>query len=155
MTRLAHLTITAIILLSLPAMLHAGQCNITATPLNFGIYDTLDPVPVTSTATLSIACKNPSKIAVMVTVQLSSGNSGNFTQRNLASTNGDLLLYNVYTDATLSTIFGDDSSGSSGSPSRMVDKFTPWDITLYAQLIPLQNVPVGLYSDTLTATILW
>ena len=133
---------------------HAGQCNITATPLSFGVYDIFNPTPITSTATLSINCKNPPKIATTVTVQLSTGNSGNFSQRNMVSATGAQLLYNIYTDATAANVFGD-GNGNSGSPSRIVDKFNPWEINLYGQILPLQNVPVGVYSDTLTATILW
>lgn len=155
MVRLLPHAIMLVLHLVVSGTVFAGQCNITTTPLSFGIYDTLDPVPVTTTASLAISCKNPPKIAATVSVQLSSGNSGNFTQRNMSSPSGSQLLYNVYTDATLSTIFGDGSAGTAGSPIRTIDKFTPWTLTIYAQITPLQNVPTGVYADTLTATILW
>lgn len=132
----------------------AGQCNITSTPLSFGAYDTLDPAATQSTTSFSVDCKTPPKIAATVTIILSSGNSGNFAQRYMTSSGGAMLFYNLYADASHSKVFGD-GSGGSHTATQVVDKFTPWTLTLYGQVPALQLVPAGLYSDTLTATILW
>ena len=132
----------------------AGQCNITSTPLNFGVYDTLDPVATQSSASLSVDCKNPPHIAATVTIVLSAGNSGSYAQRQMTHAGGAALVYNLYADASLSKVFGDGSGGSQ-SATRVVDKFTPWTLVLYGRIPPLQKVPPGYYGDSLLATILW
>ena len=127
-----------------------AQCNITATPLTFGSYDTLNPSPLDSTSTLSINCKP--KQPFVVEVQLSAGNSGSFGQRTM--TGPGTLLYNLYTNASMSTLFGDGTGGST-TLTRTVGRNTPWNLNIFGRIPALQSVPAGLYSDTLTATILW
>lgn len=148
------LLLLALLTLADAAALWAGQCNVTTTPLNFGVYDTLDAAATLGGASLSVSCKNPVKIPATVTINLTSGSSGNYTQRTMTSLSGATLLYNLYADNNLSKVFGD-GSGTSQNATQVVDKSTPWTLTLYGKIPALQPVPPGSYSDTLTATILW
>ena len=132
----------------------AGQCNITTTPLNFGVYDPLAATTLQSNGSLAISCRL--KAANTVTVTLTSGTSGSYAQRSMSATTvpAGTLLYNIYLDSGLTTVLGD-GSGGSGSLSQVVDKTTPWNLTIYGAIPPLQNIPAGSYLDTITATILW
>lgn len=127
-----------------------AQCNITATPLAFGNYDTLSTTPLDSTASLNISCK-PKK-PFTVTVQFSPGSSGSFSQRSMSGPG--TLLYNLFTDASMTNIMGDGTGGSS-TLQRIVDKANPWNLTIFGRIPALQTVPAGIYADSLTATILF
>jgi len=131
----------------------AAQCNVTATPLNFGAYDPLSSVPLNSTGSFSIIC-NPNKQTFNIILQLTAGNSGSYAQRSMSSGGGTALNYNIYTNAAQTTILGD-GSGGSVSLTQTVTRQTPWFVTFYGQVPPLQNVIPGLYTDIITATILW
>lgn len=149
----AAFLISFLLILGLSGTATAAQCNITATPLNFGNYDPLATTPATSTGSFNIAC-NPNKQVFNITLQLTSGNSGSFSQRTLASGTGGQLFYNIYANAAQTAILGDGSGGST-TLSQTVTRQTPWNITIYGQIPALQNVVPGLYTDVLTATILW
>lgn len=131
---------------------YAGQCNITATPVNFGNYDIFSSSPLDATGTLNISCNiPPQKGGVVVSVQVDAGN-GSLGQRVMVSGLGEQMFYNLYTNMGMTTIFG-----SAGDPAMMqiVDRATPWVLTIYGRVPPLQSLSAGTYTDLLTATILW
>jgi spore coat protein U-like protein len=132
----------------------AAQCNVVTTPLSFGGYDPLNPAATTSTATININCQTADKNPQIVTLQLSAGASGTPAQRTLNRIGGGTLLYNIYLNAGQGQVLGDGSAGSA-APTRSVSRNLPWSMTIYGNIPGRQNVPVGVYSDTLTATILW
>lgn len=131
---------------------YAGQCNITATPVNFGNYDIFSSSPLDATGTLNISCNiPPQKPAAIVSVQVDAGN-GSLGQRVMVSGSGEQMLYNLYTNAGMTTVFG-----SAGDPAMVqtVNRSTPWVLTIYGRVPPLQSLSAGTYTDLLTATILW
>ena len=145
--------ITTFILCLLYQNVLAAQCNITSTPMNFGAYDPMSSVPLTATGSFNISCK-PNKQIFNITLQLTSGNSGSYSQRNMTSGGGDQLFYNIYANAAQTSVLGD-GSGGSVSLTQIVSRQAPWDLTFYGQIPALQNVTPGVYNDLLTATILW
>lgn len=133
----------------------SAQCNVTTTALNFGNYDPLSSAPTDSSATVNITCRTPARNPQVVTFQLTSGGSGTPAQRSmLHQSGGGSLFYNIYSNPGRNQIIGDGSGGST-TFTRTVDKTSPWSLQLYGRIDPLQVVPVGLYSDTIIATILW
>ena len=86
-----------------------------------------------------------------------SSTSGSFNPRRMKRSGGnDLLGYNVYTDVTRTAIFGDGTGGTSlVRPRRPGGGRVPWStsIAMYGRIPPGQDVSVGTYSDTLTATV--
>ena len=131
---------------------YAGQCNITATPVSFGNYNVFSASPLDATGTLNISCNiPPRKGGATVMVQVDTGN-GSLGQRVMVSGLGDQMLYNLYTDAAMSTVFG-----SAGDPAmtQVVDRSTPFTLTIYGRVPALQVLGAGIYTDLLTATILW
>ena len=133
----------------------AFKCDVTATNLNFGNYDTMAPAPCDSTASINVACNMPPQhpnSPLTVTISISPGSSGSFAQRQMQSTSTDNLNYNLYSNASFSTIWGD-GGGSSSTQVGFVTSTTPWDATLYGRIPALQNIRAGSYSDTITVTI--
>jgi spore coat protein U-like protein len=129
-------------------------CTMNATPINFGNYDVFLSTPLDAVGTITINCDRHVRTA---TVTLNQGLYGTFNPRKMKRSGGtDLLNYNVYTDVTRTVIFGD---GSGGSSRVFVNRPGPanrnWsgNISMYARIPPSQNVSVGTYSDTLTATV--
>lgn len=137
------------------APVHAFTCNVTATGMNFGGYNIFAATALDSTATVSVTCNVPPQnpqAPLAVTVSLSTGNSGTFTQRALRSAGPGNLGYNLYTNASFSTIWGD-GSGSSSVLSAFVHRDMPLNATIYGRVPAGQNVRAGSYSDTITVAI--
>lgn len=130
------------------------QCTISASPVIFGNYDPLSATPGTGTGTLTFQCQ--SGVAgggITYTISLSSG-SGTFAQRTLTS-GPNVLNYNLYTDPTLTTVWGDGSAGT-GTVSTTVTKSNATagvTNTVYGNIPALQDVVPGSYSDNITVTV--
>jgi spore coat protein U-like protein len=137
------------------ARAEAFKCDVTATSLNFGSYDIFSPTPLDSTASINVTCNIPSRnpqAPMTVTVSLSTCSSGSFAQRWMQAGGPDNLNYNLYTNASFSTIWGD-GGGSSSTQTGFVSKASPWNATIYGRIPALQNVSTGNYGDTITVTI--
>ena len=137
----------------------AFNCQVSAGSLNFPTYDIFSTFPTDSTATLHVSCNAPEQnphAPLPVTIALSSGASGNFAQRQMLSLAGgtDHLNYNLFTNASYSSIWGD-GAGSSITLTNILDKNTPWDAVIYARIPARQNVRAGTYSDVITVTVNW
>lgn len=133
-----------------------AACRVTVTPLAFGSYDIYWTTAKAATAQVTINCTDKPTAPATVQLTLSPGGSGNFGQREMTGSGGGAPLgYNIYTTAGLSAVIGDGTGGST-VPTAQVDRTTsPWIVTLYGSIPPLQSVLVGTYSDSLTATILY
>jgi spore coat protein U-like protein len=129
-------------------------CSMNATPINFGNYDVFSSTPLDAIGTITVNC---SGYVGRATVTLSQGSYGTFSPRRMKRSGGaDLLDYNVYTNATRTAIFGDGTGGTSRIlPRRPPGPRVPWSasINMYGRIPAGQNVSVGTYSDTLTATV--
>lgn len=134
----------------------AFSCDVSATGVNFGSYDVFSPVPLDSTGSINVTCNIPPKnphAPLAVTVSLSPGNSGSFAQRAMQQTGGpDQLNYNLYTNASMSTPWGD-GGGSSSVETAFVTKDMPYRATIYGRIPAKQNVRAGSYGDIITVTI--
>ena len=95
-------------------------------------------------------------VAVGYTIALSTGSSGNYAQRTLAS-GGDTLGYNLYTNSARTLIWGDGTGGSqavadsvnltNGSPARTRTH------TIFGQIPAMQDAAVGTYTDAILVTV--
>ena len=134
--------------LSLAALVLAGPaaaatCSVSAQGVNFGSYDFTSNQPLDSVGHVLVTCDT----STSYTIALSPG-TGTFTNRILQSGTNQ-LLYNLYTDTTHQTIWGDGSSGTmtvSGSS-------TNGDYPVYGRVPAGQNPYVGSYSDAITVTL--
>jgi spore coat protein U-like protein len=131
-----------------------GQCSVTTTPVNFGIYDVFIASPTDSTGTVTVICDMAPPPDVTISIDQSS-NSGGFNPRKMKhSSLADTLNYYLFTDPSRTVIWGDGTGGTS-SVFRKVTKNRPWISTIYGRIPAKQDVSVGSYSDILTVTIMW
>lgn len=148
--------------------LWAADCSISTSAVNFGNYDPVSNVSATANGTVTVTCGSYSFIDVLVgftvTTKLSTGLGGSYVNRVLKK-GADSLSYNLFTDPGYSSVFGDGSSATStvqicysgifagcgGAPSG--SSGTPFPVTVYGRIPAGQDVSVGDYSDSITATI--
>jgi spore coat protein U-like protein len=132
-----------------------SQCSMNATPISFGNYDTFSSAPLDAVGTITVNC-GFQVVRATVTLGVSS-TSGTFNPRKMKQSGGsDLLDYNVYTNPARTVIFGDGTGGTSNILLRRpTGPPRDWSgtITTYGKIPPGQNVSVGTYSDTLSATV--
>lgn len=129
------------------------SCTVTATGVNFGNYNVVNSANTDSTGSVRVRCTLLVAVAGSFTIDLSTGSSGSYAQRNLRN-GSSVLTYNLYTDAARSQILGNGSSGS----SRITRNFSALigvdqTVTVYGRIRAGQNVPAGSYSDTIIVTV--
>ncbi|MGA9853151.1 MAG: spore coat U domain-containing protein [Gammaproteobacteria bacterium] len=133
------------------------ECTITSTAISFGNYDPLSSTSLTGTGTLGFSCTKASLTGVDKTVTfviaLSTG-SGSYGTRIM--NNGAYSLdYNLYTDTTYTSVWGDGTAGTAEYSSTYAKTQAPAVVTVYVYgLIPAQqNAVPGSYTDSITATV--
>jgi spore coat protein U-like protein len=139
---------------TLPFNCLGAGCGISATSIHFGGYNIFDATPRDSTGTVTVQCQGAQPTRpVNVTISISTGISGTYAMRQMASMTGpDRLKYNLFTDAARTIIWGNGTGGSS-AVTRSVDRTSPWTASVYARVPQRQNVSVGTYSDNITLSI--
>ena len=129
----------------------SANCSITAAPnLDFGGFD--GSAVLTTSGNIRVRCSNGTPYSL----KLSTG-GGTYTQR-LLSKGTDKLQYNLFTDSSFVSIWGDGSTSTSfnagtGSGVSAAQEKTH---TVYGQLpnsAANQDAPVGAYADTITVTV--
>jgi spore coat protein U-like protein len=122
-------------------------CVISATPLSFGTYDPTTASPVDGTTTVTVTCTN----GTSYNVGLNAGTSAGATVTSRKMTQGsNTLNYALYQDAARTTNWGNTVGTDTVSGTASV---SPANLTIYGRVAPAQNVPVGTFSDTITATV--
>lgn len=142
----------------------AATCTLNATNINFGSYDPTSSAAVTANGNISFRCTGTDP-GDTVTVMLSTGTSGTYTNRTLVL-GTQTLNYNIYADSGYTAILGNGTGGSyylyacygigSGSPCRASGGYpsgTTFVGAMYGQLPGGQDVGAGTYTDTLTVTL--
>ncbi len=153
------ISILLIILKAEEAFCQPPQCRVQATGVIFGNYDIFLNTPLDSTGSISVECSaNVPKATLTLGT---SPNSGSFNPRKMRRSGGtDLLDYNIYIDASRTTIFGNGTSGTSWiilERPHFGGKPQPWSqtVTIYGRIPPGQDLSVGNYNDILTVTLDW
>lgn len=131
--------------IALPA---GAQCNVSASSLAFGDYDSLAGLPVTSVGSVTVSCT----LALGYNIALSRGGASSFSPRALSS-GGNTLSYNVYTSPTYMTVWGDGSSGTATVSGLIGLLLLPKNHVVYGRIPGGQNAAAGNYSDTLSVTV--
>jgi spore coat protein U-like protein len=145
--KIAHLAAAVVALVSAAGRAE-GACTVSTTGASFGTYDVFNTSANASTGTITYRCGNSDKD---ILITLSKGSSSTFTTRTL--TNGtEVLEYNLYRDATFSSIWGD---GTSGTATYTIRNPPNQDVilTVYGRVPALQDVATGSYADAVIVTI--
>ena len=138
----------------------AASCTVSATGPDFGIYDPLSPTPNDAVGSVTATCTLMSGRSETVTLvsSYSAGSSGNFASRSMMS-GSNVLSYNLYYDAAYTQIRGDGTGGSmTGSASMTLTRRNPTQTlnppsVIYGRIPAGQDVPAGVYSDTIVITV--
>lgn len=133
-------------------------CTVSATGHNFGIYDAIQRTAVTSNSTVSVRCVSYAfRVRVSYDISLSTGSSGSYNQRRMTS-GGNTLGYNLYTNSSRTTVWGDGTGGT----QTVTDDYTlgflfpvTRNYTVYGRIDGGQNVAGGFYGDIITVTVLY
>ena len=136
----ANLTVTASVVPS---------CTVSATTLAFG---PLNPSANNDqTAAIQWQCTKD----FSTVIKLGAGGSGTIAARSMGG--AAALPYQLYTDATHSTIFGDGTTGSAAPVTGVGYSGPPGNVTVYGRVLQANAAvaPAGSYTDTVQITIVF
>ena len=138
--------LAALILLA-PITARAAVCGVSATPVAFGTYPPFSGTPTDSTGTVTVTCIGTAAISIA----LSTGGSGSYASRQMS--NGAVhLLYQLYSNAARTTIWGNGTGGTVTVSDTLVG-FASRNYTVFGRIPTLQGVKPGAYVDTITVTV--
>ncbi|HYW91968.1 MAG TPA: spore coat U domain-containing protein [Gammaproteobacteria bacterium] len=128
-----------------------AACTVSTSGISFGTYNPLASTAATTTGSVTVSC---SLLTSLLSYQIALGpGSGTVSQRTMHA-GASTLDYNVYTDATYSTIWGNTSTGLIGLITGTLSSVLgSQSHTVYGRIPAGQNVPPGSYSDSLTVTV--
>ncbi len=129
-------------------------CTVSATAVSFGSYNPSTATALTGSGTITLSCSGLLSLLDSWTVALSAGGSGVYTSRQM-TTGGKALLYNLYTNASRTAIWGDGSAGTStvSQTELLALGGSNFNYTVYGQVVALQDRPPGTYTDLITVTV--
>jgi len=125
-------------------------CKLTAGPtLSFGVVSPLANTDVQ--ADITWVCTS----GFNTSIKLGSG-SGTIANRTMHA-GASALAYQLYTDATRTTVFGDGTAGSSTVAVSGTGYASPANVTVYGRVLAAAAgaAPVGSYTDTVLVTIVF
>ncbi len=140
--------------LCLPALC---SCGVTTTHVAFGSYNPLAFGNTDSTGSVRVQCGGVAGLLIPFNLAISAGGGGSYAGRRMSS-GGNTLSYNLYTDASYTTIWGDGSAASqivSSGVTLDVAGLSPAQTFWVYGRIPgrqLTAVP-GSYADTINVTL--
>ena len=140
--------------LCLPA---ACGCTVTTTSVLFANYNPLAYGNTDSTGTVTVKCGGVAGLLVPFTVALNKGGGASITNRSLAF-GANTLSYNLYTDNTYTTVWGDGTTGALVGGGLLLDALglSPGLVyTVYGRIPGRQatTVPGGPYVDSVSVTL--
>lgn len=138
--------------LLIPAVAHAA-CNVSASAVVFGVFNTFFTGNTDVTGTVTMGCSGLSGGGAY-TIKLGPGSGGSYAGRQITSGTAS-LTYQLYTYAARTLVWSDGTGGSSvvngadGAPF-----FGGASIhTVYARIAPGQGGSPGSYVDSIQVTI--
>lgn len=131
----------ALLSASLPAW--SVTCSVSTTGVSFGTYNVFNSTDSDSAGSVSVSCD----LAASYSIALSAGN-GSYASRWMAS-GANHLDYNLYREASHSTVWGDGTGGS----GVVTGGGTSATHTVYGRIPSRQNVYTGSYSDNIVVTV--
>lgn len=133
-----------------------ADCTTSASSTNFGTYSPFSVSPLDGTGNVQVSCSLLGVLSLLVSydILLNPGSSGTFTSRTMSG-GGYNLNYNLYTDSGRSLIWGDGSGGTSiVSDGYLLGLLTTVrNYPVYGRISAGQNLPPGIYSDTIVVTV--
>jgi spore coat protein U-like protein len=124
-------------------------CDVQATNHAFGAYSPSSSTALDATSTLSVYCTAGTAYSLAMNVGTA---GGTFTGRKMLSGSNE-LVYNLYTSAARSTVWGDGSGATATIGGAGVGLLTAVTHTVYGRIGVNQDANPGSYSSTITVTL--
>jgi len=139
----------ALFVLPSPAFALCTSIGVSATAVDFGIYDPASATAATTTGRVTVQCGIG--ILPSFSVSLSKG-SGTYDQRTMRQ-GGDVLTYNLYTDSNHMTVWGDGNDGTVAQGWAGILSLGSTDYTVYGLVTTGQYPASGSYTDSIMVTV--
>lgn len=126
-----------------------ASCTISASTIDFGTLTSLTSTQ-NSSGSLGVNCSSSSPYTIAMSAGTIAGNTIAARKMGLNGAGAGVVSYQLYRDGYGTTLWGDGTTGSTyvGTGAGSLQS-----IPVYAQM-PIQTTPpVGIYKDTVTATI--
>lgn len=129
------------------------SCSASTSGVSFGSYDPTSASPKDATGTVSLSCTGVVSLFGTITVAMSPGSSGDALSRQMAQ-GSSRLNYNLYTDASRTTIWGNGSAGTGTVGASLTGLLTfSQTVPVYGRIAAQQWVQGGSYADSVIVTI--
>lgn len=125
------------------------SCNVTATALVFGNYDSLNGVVLDASATINPQCTLGTYYSIAL--DAGQGKGASLADRRLTGHGHSTLGYGIYANAERTIAWGDGTAGTTQSFNTGTGGTQP--VTMYGRVRAEQNANVGSYVDTITLTV--
>jgi spore coat protein U-like protein len=136
------------------------SCSVSTTNLNFGSINPLSPSATDSTGSVVVDCGGVAGLLIPYRIDLNAGSAGGtYASRRMKSGAVNAIQYNLYTDNTRTTVWGDGTGGSQPvNGGFLLDVLglapaqTNW---VYGRVPGSQTtvVPANNYADTISVTL--
>lgn len=126
-------------------------CTTSASGVVFGTYTPLTPTALLANGTVAISCTGVTANNG-ITIDLSTGTSGNYASRTLVS-GASTLDYNLYLDAAYTQVWGNGSGGSLEGSVAVTNGHPNPTLTVYGAVAAGQDPLPGTYSDSITVSV--
>ena len=134
--------------------LEVGTIVVSATPVNFGVYDPSSASATDANGSVSIECGILGvDVLPSFAVSLSVGQAVSYAPRKMLS-GPSSLSYNLYTTASHTIVWGDGTGGTSTNAfDGLLSLLASTSMTVYGRVPAGQYVTSGSYTDTIIVTV--
>jgi spore coat protein U-like protein len=135
----------------------AATCSVSAVTLGFGSYNPLALGHSDTTGNIAVTCEGIPGESLAYSIAVSAGGSGSFAARRMRLASGAVLNYNIYTTPARNVVWGDSSAGTVtvSDAVRLLTRRVTRNYPLFGRTFAGQNVPVGLYTDSIVVTLVF
>jgi spore coat protein U-like protein len=133
-----------------PAM--AAGCSVSTSGIAFGSYNPLLAAALDSAGDLAVSCSAPTAYSLALGTGTGTG-TGSHAGRQLSGGRGVGLVYDLFLDASRSTVWGDGSSASAVVSGVAPEGGAVARHTVYGRIPARQNLPAGIYSDSVSILV--
>lgn len=125
------------------------SCDVAASDLSFGTYDPLNPSPTDGDSMVTVTCTVDTGYVIGLDAGIGLGATLN--TRKLSSGN-EVIDYSLYRDSGRTQVWG--NSGEADTTSG-IGTGTPTETPVYGRIFPGQTAKRGVYSDTVTVSVMF
>jgi spore coat protein U-like protein len=129
----------------------AAGCEVSASPIVFGNYDSVHPADLVTVGTLMLSC---SGVHGPVKIELTTGDSQTYRQR-VMHLGANQLSYNLYLDATATSVWGDGSAGSRVFTTPAPSNGAVIRVAVYGRIHSRQDSAAGVYRDNVSVRLIF